>query len=96
MNAFKATTPPDVNEAQALRDLARQYELRGRGCHTEFTCTAVGEAISWDARVRYGRVFEIGGYQADNAVDLWNARDKRSLRVLMLCFAAAMAETGDL
>lgn len=57
-----------------------------------FTCNRVGEIGSPD-RVRYEEAFGLAGY---NQVKLWHAKNCMSIRVLLLCFAAAMVETGDL
>lgn len=55
-----------------------------------FTCNAVGGALGDDECVTYQMMF------IDDERNLWDQPDCPSIRVLMLCFAAAMAETGDL
>ena len=57
-----------------------------------FTCNAVSKALGWDAERAYRAAYDT----QSNEHDLWRQPDCPSIRVLMLCFAAAMAETGDL
>lgn len=54
-----------------------------------FTCNAT-RALGIDAHIAYRAIV------AGNEPELWSDPDCPSIRVVMLCFAAAMAETGDL
>lgn len=77
--------------ANALREMARAYEAGGTG---GFTCLHIGSECGPLIRRAYEDAF---GF-ADNEIELFNRsyEDIHEMRVLMLCFAAAMAETGDL
>jgi hypothetical protein len=84
--------------AQALRNLARDYE---RGEAQSFTCGAVGRRIGADIRTRYAAVFEFDGdwFRGSNEDILWTTMHEDEMtdcRITLLCMAAAMAETGDL
>ena len=90
--------------AAALRTLAVARERRRElpyGLHgwrtTRFTCLAIGAAahLGETARRAYEDMFEFRG-ETENANDLWTSDDVDDRRVLLLCFAAALAETGDL
>lgn len=78
--------------AQAFRLLARDYEMEKTG---GFTCNSVQRRISWEARRSYDEAFELS---YSNDIRLWKlpVAEERDLRIMMLCMAAAMAETGDL
>lgn len=84
--------------------LARKYEEFGRAGSayaTEFTCIAVSCALGPDERDYYAAAFGFSGYGEEGSSAekyLWTRSDKTAtnLRVLMLCFAAAMVATGDL
>jgi hypothetical protein len=90
--------------AAAFRRVAEQFaeHLHAGYEHgvTQYSCCAVGHGVGYSAEESYRQLFA----QRAEESDLWwvSARRKRSiedrtnLRVLMLCFAAAMAETGDL
>jgi hypothetical protein len=85
-----------MNKAGALRELARQFERDTS--FTAYTCLAV-RAVDREAGADYEAVFfGRGDEKASTEVELWNMLPGklRDMRVLMLCFAAAMAETGDL
>jgi hypothetical protein len=87
--------------AAKLRALARDYEVRADSV-LRFTCNKVTHDIGCGAGYVYARLFgfhsDHTGNDTPNAQELWDspARVRQDLRVLMLCFAAAMAETGDL
>lgn len=102
---MSASTPEIL--AEGFRSAARvieQYPLHNGG----FTCITVGETLGEEARAKYVDVFDLEEVEwVDGRCrmryyppvqELWD--DKRASRtarrVLMLCFAAAMAETGDL
>lgn len=79
--------------AKQLRALARAFE---RGSHSdEFTCVAVRATCGRETKAAYVATFEL---DCVNERKLWDMPPRRKLdmRVTMLCFAAAMAETGDL
>ena len=86
-------------DAQVLRELARDYEQGVQYC--SFSCINVEEALGADVRHAYEQAFGFGtvGTTTANDKELWETEDQQSLRdrrILLLCFAAAMAETGDL
>ena len=101
--------PKVKNEAAAFRKLARTAEkiekdaMQRDGAHQRayyaaqrspscFTCNEVEKHIGVDAKRRYRDALISSG----DEINLWNQLDCPSIRVVMLCFAAAMAETGDL
>jgi len=86
----------------AYERLAQQYEANdGRSSEsrdgTEFTCIAVTGAIGYADRLAYQEAFGLE-HRARNVGDLWRRswKGQTNLRVLLLCFAAAMVATGDL
>jgi hypothetical protein len=87
---------------KGFRKLAKQHEDGSyMGSMTHYTCNHVGMHISLKARRAYEGAF--GFARPTLAVtksesDLWNMSEVRrhNVRILMLCFAAAMAERGDL
>jgi hypothetical protein len=81
--------------AQALRNLARDYE---QGRRSSFTCNAIKHGLGmYEASLAYAATFGFDG-STDNDRTLWDQYDDEVLddRIMLLCFAAAMAETGDL
>jgi hypothetical protein len=95
----------------AYERLAQQYEKFGRSGPgagaTEFTCLAISDALkndwcpNYSERDAYRRVFDFAAFGQDGSSNekyLWARSDKTAtnLRVLMLCFCAAMVATGDL
>jgi hypothetical protein len=94
--------------AEELRQLARKaeaVEAEGEAEVSEFfTCREIGwrllvtadATLANDVRTRYEDAFGFDRWEEDTEADLWNSEDCASIRVMLLCFAAAMAETGDL
>ena len=82
----------DKKTAGLLRDLAQSYERFGGG----FTCCAVERLCGRAVRAGYADVFLFDRFGGGNEQELWDSDDYRNIRILCLCFAAAMAETGDL
>ena|SRR5712664_2976910 len=84
--------------------LAKQFETFGRAGSryaTDFTCVAVSAALGPDERDYYAAAFSFSAFGEDGGRSekyLWARADKTAtnLRVLLLCFAAAMVATGDL
>ena len=98
---------PNHATAQRLRDIARQFERHGGirirrpmfERRERFTCNAVGNRCGRDIEDAYADIFGFAFYKSGGNEDiLWNMCDvnMRDMRVLLLCFAAALAETGDL
>jgi hypothetical protein len=84
--------------AQKLRELARDYERETR---LGFTCNAVKSACGPEVLRRYKACFDFGWiaheeHSSENEQALWNDPDCHEIRILLLCFAAALADTGDL
>ena len=74
---------------------AQQTEISGSNFGWDesppcFTCNAIADTLGFKAKQDYKSAFAI------EELDLWRQPDCPSIRVLLLCFAAAMAETGDL
>ena len=88
-----------INTVRAgqLRSLARAFE---QGTKEGFTCLHVEDALGADVRRAYEQAYEFGTIcvTSENDHELWSMDDltRRERRILLLCFAAAMAETGDL
>lgn len=89
--------------AAALREIARQFEEDGqcsipnsRRSVITFTCNAVESFVGEELRQSYEQAFGFDKEKNRNERELWKSRHVTDLRALMLCFAAAMAETGDL
>lgn len=85
--------------AARFRALAREYERTGRISipsygWTKFTCSAVWLRHSQAMSNAYEAMFFPNN--SDDALSMWQSPDKADIRVLALCFAAAMVETGDL
>jgi hypothetical protein len=74
------------------------YEKYGSANEMLYTCNAIESILGLDVREAYKETFGLRniGEPQGNEQRLWNARNAQDLRVLMLSFAAAMAETGDL
>lgn len=89
------TTKPIL--AAALRDLAKGLEER-TGDDT-FTCNLVKSRIDMEVGETYADIFELNGGDSedDNARVVWElpSDERHAVRILLLCFAAAMADTGD-
>lgn len=84
--------------AGQLRSLARDYE---RGAISGFTCISVGDVLGADVRRDYAEAFGFSNGSsvvtpADDALWSMQPEDRLNTRILLLCFAAAMAEAGDL
>jgi hypothetical protein len=87
--------------AATLRRLAREYEKRGtsRGI---YSCNSIYFALGEEKANAYGDAFEFGllpwAEVPANSSELWTMSEEElnNMRVLLLCFAAALAETGDL
>lgn len=105
----KRSTARNKEIAATLRDLARVAEKLEDGPvwgyedapedETPFTCTAINRALGKEIRRQYEQVFDLGLETSKlnrTEYDLWGRPDCGALRVLMLSFAAAMAERGDL
>jgi hypothetical protein len=89
--------------AQELRQLAQEFERFGCAqglTFTDFTCNAVLNLCGRETSDAYADIFgflpETEFKSSANSRDLWHSANRGSLRVMLLCFAAAMAETGDL
>lgn len=84
-------------EAAAMQVPA--LERASFGCdgvlQSTFTCNAVGAALGRKIRDQYEALFFSRDGRGDE-LDLWHAEDCPSIRVVLLCLAAAMVETGDL
>jgi hypothetical protein len=89
----------------AFEKLAQAFEKTGEYEYqtfpSEFTCNAVSVLLGNEVEAAYKRTFGFGrdiGRESRNETYLWNRapRGQQNLRVLMLCFAAAMVATGDL
>lgn len=78
---------------ETLRKIARDYE-RGIQCG-RYSCNAVLMELGGQVAKAYAEAFEL---YCVNASELWSMEpaQRDDLRVMLLCFAAAMAETGDL
>jgi len=66
---------------------------------TSFTCWEVRRAAGVRAKHAYEQAFGFDNYRpGNNSAKLWNMPDRKrnSMRILMLGFAAAMIQTGDL
>ncbi len=91
-------TRKNAATARALRALARRYERGEVEC--SFTCLNVDYEIGYDVRVAYETAFGFGRIDrhTPNDTELWNMDqyERHEIRILLLCFAAALAETGDL
>src|SRR6185503_11591928 len=96
---FDVSSPTSVNVAEALRAMAREYETTGQCNGGLYSCYAVRDTFGREIGSRYADTFGIRTFHPEcNDLKLWLMSDaeQRDMRVLMLCFAAAMAETGDL
>jgi len=89
--------------AAKLREVAAEAErMEGTAVDAFFTCNEVARAFGedeiYDRRERpvAHRYWNALGFEDGQEIELWDDPDCGSIRVLMLCFAAAMAETGDL
>jgi hypothetical protein len=90
--------------AKTLRKIARDVERgvptvspSGRVRESSFTCNRVYFVTDFDTSERYVDFFELGYTDEQcNASRLWKSNDIEDVRVLLLCFAACAAETGDL
>jgi hypothetical protein len=79
--------------AQKLRELARSREAKTWAAHGGgFTCLAVKSRCGEEVRNAYQEAFGLHY----NYAELWNDPDCDEIRILLLCFAAAFADTGDL
>jgi hypothetical protein len=91
-------TRKNAATARALRGLAQDYE-RGNMAFS-FTCLNIDDQIGYETRVGYEDTFGFGRIDnhTSNDQELWNMAqaERHELRILLLCFAAALAETGDL
>lgn len=83
--------------AAQLRALAQEYE-KPHYPYARFTCNCVerecGAEVGNAYRDAFGfaRRFEGQGTETN----LWNCEDIEDIRIMLLCMAAALAETGDL
>lgn len=92
--------------ATMFRDLAKAFEEEGYAENMEYSCVAVERAArrrrlpAAQLRLAYETTFgfEDPSVPSSNERKLWGMRSDRQkdMRVLMLGFMAAMAETGDL
>lgn len=99
---MKLTKKENQAVAEKLRFLAGEFERRPqrneRGFVVLFTCVEIDKIFGYKrplhspVRQAYADVFQF----VSNESDLWALPDMQDIRVMMLCFAAAMAETGDL
>lgn len=99
-------TKENLAIAEKLRFLAQMFERTPQrdehGDIVLFTCTEIDKIFGYKApamspvRGAYAEVFEFDPKIGGNEIELWHFSDLQNIRVLMLCFAAAMAETGDL
>ena len=87
--------------AAVYRRLAQEYEAKDGACVyptmpqfvEEYTCNAVKKALGVDEGETYQDTFDIHHTQ----YRLWEhgIEGRTKLRILMLCFMAAMVEAGD-
>jgi hypothetical protein len=104
MKKMNATRRANAALAKTLRELARRQKIC-RVFGLSFTCNAVENACNAEVRAAYEATFGFsptfgyrGAYEG-NEIELWTQfhdDERNDIRVLLLCFAAAMAETGDL
>lgn len=79
--------------AEGFRELAKAAEDRGG---MDFTCNRVLFKLGREAEAAYKALYEFDRGEWGNEFELWDLPDQANVRVLMLCFAAALAEAGDL
>lgn len=92
--------------ARKLRKVAKRAEqveakTLGLDCSVKaagmfFTCNKVECEFGSGTREGNAMADTYANVMIDDELDLWNDPDLASIRVLLLCFAAALAETGDL
>lgn len=87
--------------ARKLRKVAKRAEqveakTLGLDCMFFFTCNKVECEFGSGTREGNAMADTYANVMIDDELDLWNDPDLASIRVLLLCFAAALAETGDL
>jgi hypothetical protein len=88
-------------QRRTLEQLALEFEEDGYDTISgvSYTCNVVAYHLGAAAELSYARTFGFGtGALFGTEQYLWKRSDKekQNLRVLLLCFAAAMAATGDL
>lgn len=91
--------------APKLIELGWTYEADKRE-HTQFSCLLVRSSIGEAAEAAYAAVFNLDETKVEEPLyltpelrELWETmtdQERREQRCMMLYFAAAMAETGDL
>jgi hypothetical protein len=91
-----------MDRAEIYRRAAVLCQNAGRGDPANYSCTSIGKASNWfDGNIeRYSDTFKprltSKGHMPWGNSWARNNAERKPIRVLALCFAAAMAETGDL